>query len=129
MKKIIALSAFLSLGFGFTASAQQKKTAPKAVTTAAALPASEAAITAAAKKNVTTLNSVVTLNDHEKQMFQGLFETKYNMLNRAVANGNKKEEKEEVYTIIDHKLRASFSAEKIALLDAKPAILKELTHE
>lgn len=129
MKKIIALTALLTIGVGFSANAQQKKATPKAATTVVALPTTESAIATAAKKNVTSLNSVVTLNDSEKQMFQGLFETKYKMLNRVAAEGDKAEAKQNVYASIDGKLRAYFKADKMALLEAKPAILKELTHE
>ena len=128
-KKIIALTALLALGVGFSANAQQKKVTPKAATTVVALPTTESAIAAAAKKNVATLNGVIALKDNEKQMFQGLFETKYKMLNRVAAEGNKEEAKQQVYTSIDGKLRAYFKADSMALLEAKPAILKELTHE
>lgn len=130
MKKIIALSALLTLGFAFNANAQQKKPAVKAAqTTKVALPATAAEVTAAAKKNVSSLNSVVSLTDQEKQMFQGLFETKYNNLNQVAKTGNNKAAKEEVYKNIELKLRASLSADKIAKLDANPAVLTAITHE
>lgn len=130
MKKIIALSALLTLGVGFTASAQQKKAST--VTTPvkqATLPGTAAEVTKAAQKNVAALNGVVTLSASDKQMFQGLFETKYNELKRVAAAGNSQAERENVYKIIEQKLRATFTAEKMAKLDAKPAVLKELTHE
>lgn len=129
MKKIIALSAILTLGLGFTASAQQKKAVKQTVKTATAtLPVSDAEITAAAKKNVNSLSKVVALTDNDKQMYQGLFETKYRMLQQAAKNGNSTAERESVYTSIDAKLRASLNAGQMAKLDAKPAVLKELTH-
>lgn len=129
MKKIIALSAILTLGLGFTASAQQKKAVKQTVKTATAtLPVSDAEITAAAKKNVNSLNKVIALTDNDKQMYQGLFETKYRMLQQAAKNGNSIAERESVYTSIDAKLRASLNAGQMAKLDAKPALLKELTH-
>lgn len=129
MKKIIALSAILTLGLGFTASAQQKKPAKQVVKTAqAALPATDAEVKKAAQKNVTTLNGVVTLTDAEKQMFQGLFETKYRNLQSVAKAGNKAADKEGVSQSIEAKLRATLSADKMAKLDAKPAVLKELTH-
>jgi len=129
MKKIIALSAILTLGLGFTASAQQKKAVKQTVKTATAtLPVSDTEITAAAKKNVNSLNKVIALTDNDKQMYQGLFETKYRMLQQAAKNGNSTAERESVYTSIDAKLRASLNAAQMAKLDAKPALLKELTH-
>jgi Mn2+/Fe2+ NRAMP family transporter len=129
MKKIIALSALLTLGIGFTATAQQKKaTLTTAPAQKAALPANAAEIIKAADKNVATLNSVVTLTAEEKQMFQGLFKTKYKNLNRIAAAGNDAAEKESTYKAIEMKLRATLSPDKMAKLDAKPAILKELTH-
>lgn len=126
MKKIIALSALLTLGFGFTASAQQTKVATATTKT---LPATEAAITAAAKKNIIALNGVIALDDKEKGMFQELFETKYKMLNGVAKSGNSQADKDQVYKSIEMKLRASFTPEKMAKLDAKPAVLKQLTHE
>ena len=129
MKKIIALSAILTLGLGFTASAQQKKTAKQVVKTAqVALPANDAEVKKAAQQNVNSLNGVVTLTDAEKQMFQGLFETKYRNLQSVAKAGNKAAEKEGVAQSIEAKLRATLSADKMAKLDAKPAVLKELTH-
>ena len=129
MKKIIALSAILTLGLGFTASAQQKKAVKQTVKTApATLPVTDAEIKVAADKNVSSLNKVIALTDNEKQMFQGLFETKYRMLEYAAQKGNNEADKETVYKSIEAKLRATLSADKMAKLDAKPAVLKELTH-
>lgn len=125
MKKIIALSALLTFGIGFTASAQQKKAAVNAPVKQTELPVKNTEVTKAAKKNVATLNSVVALSDTEKQMFQGLFETKYEMLKKAATPA----EKENIYNAIEQKLRATFTADKMAKLDAKPEVLKALTHE
>lgn len=125
MKKIIALSALLTFGIGFTASAQQKKAAVNAPVKQTELPVKNTEVTKAAKKNVATLNSVVALSDTEKQMFQGLFETKYEMLKKAATPA----EKENIYNAIGQKLRATFTADKMARLDAKPEVLKALTHE
>ncbi|MFP9114009.1 hypothetical protein ACLI1A_08695 [Flavobacterium sp. RHBU_3] len=126
MKKIIALIA-LSLGVGFTASAQQKKaTAPATVKTQTQL--SDAEIAAAAKNDVASLNSVVTLTDSEKSMFNELFTTKYRNFREVSVPNASPDRKEIISQNIESKLRATLSADKMAKLDANPAVLKKITH-
>lgn len=125
MKKIIALIA-LSLGVGFTASAQQKKaTAPATVKTQTL---SDAEIVKAANNDVASLNSVVALTDNEKTMFNELFTTKYrNFREVSVANASP-DRKDVISQVIESKLRATLSADKMAKLDANPEVLKKITH-
>lgn len=123
MKKIIAIAA-LMLGFGFTAQAQQKKaeTAPKA-----AVSQQTANIGKLATADVETLNKAVRLTADEKKIFQELFTTKHTYLTDPGTSGSE-ERKGIIYKTIDAKLRATLSADKMAKLDADPALLKKLTH-
>lgn len=120
MKKIIALFVIM-LGFSFTASAQQK--APKKAATATA-PA-QASVAELAKKDVAALDGVVKLSAQEKQTFQGLFEYKHNQFAQVQGSADRKAVISET---IDAKVRATLSADQMAKLEAKPEVLKAITH-
>jgi hypothetical protein len=118
MKKIVALVVMM-LGFGLTASAQT------AVKPAKANTATQTSFAESGKKDVVALDKVVTLTEQQKQSFQGLFEYKYREL-ALVADSA--ERKAVVSQTIDAKVRATLTPEQMAKLDAKPEVLKKITH-
>ncbi|MFL9844838.1 hypothetical protein [Flavobacterium rhizosphaerae] len=117
MKKIIAIVVFM-LGLGFTANAQSTS----------AEPGTKAAFHEAALKDVKALGKVVKLNEHEVQMFTGLFESKHQELYNINKNGLSEQRKDAVYQWTDAKIRASISQDRMAKVDAEPELLKQLTH-
>lgn len=119
MKKIIALFVIM-LGFGFTASAQQKKAAK---TTATAPVSTRISYAEAAKKDLASVDKVATLTAEQKVSVQGLFEYKHREM-AAVASSE--ERKAIISQTIDAKLRATLTAEQMAKLDAKPEVLKKV---
>jgi hypothetical protein len=124
MKKIIALFVIM-LGFGFTANAQQKKAAAKPATAAQAQTNSkDAAIQAAAIKDVNALNAYIPLNDADKQSFKGLFEYKHRLWSENLSE----ERKGLVSQTIDAKIKATLSSEQLTKLEANPKLLNTLTH-
>jgi hypothetical protein len=122
MKKIIALMVVM-LGFGFTATAQQRKFTVKSPTTGVQS-AADPAVTQAAAKDLTALSKTVTLTDVEKQNFKGLFEYKHRELKKALTADQKKV----LLGSIDAKLRASLTPEQMAKLDANKKLLTQLTN-
>jgi hypothetical protein len=122
MKKIIALIVVM-LGFGFTATAQQRKFTVKSPTTGVQS-AADPAVTQAAAKDLTALSKTVTLTDVEKQNFKGLFEYKHRELKKALTADQKKV----LLGSIDAKLRASLTPEQMAKLDANKKLLTQLTN-
>jgi hypothetical protein len=123
MKKIIALMVVM-LGFGFTATAQQRIATVKSKTTGAQSVAADPAVVQAAAKDLTALSKTVTLTDVEKQNFKGLFEYKHRELKKALTADQKKV----LLGSIDAKLRASLTPEQMAKLDANKKLLTQLTN-
>jgi len=121
MKKIIALLVVM-LGFGFTATAQQKKFTVKSPTTQPT--ATDPAVVQAAAKDLTALSKTVTLTDVEKQNFKGLFEYKHRELKKALTADQKKV----LLNSIDAKLRASLTPGQMAKLDGNKKVLTQLTN-
>jgi len=121
MKKIIALFVIM-LGFGFTASAQQAVAKSAKVKTAAPVQSSFAE---AVKKDVMALDKVVALTADQKQSFQGLFEYKYSQLKEA---GASEDRKAIISQTIDAKVKATLTPEQLGKLEAKPEVLKQITH-
>jgi hypothetical protein len=121
MKKIIALF-IITLGLGFTASAQQKVKVQSATTAMPTTPtkASESAATT----DVATLNKVVPLTDAEKKTYFGLFEYKHRTLSATTTT----EGKNTLAQSIDAKLRAGLNPAQMAKLDGNKKVLYTLTH-
>ena len=122
MKKIIALMVVM-LGFGFTATAQQKKIVRPSVSTAQEAP-KDAAVEQAALKDVAALNKVVTLTDAEKVTYKGLFEHKHRQLKANLTD----DQKTVLFQSIDAKLRAGLNPAQMAKLDSNKKVLATLTH-
>ena len=123
MKKIIALFVIM-LGFGFTATAQQKKATAKPAPAVQAANPNEAAFQKAAIKDVKDLNAFIKLNDADTQSLMGLFEYKH----RTLAENLSAERKAIVSQTIEAKLRATFNPEQMAKLDSNKELLNKLTH-
>lgn len=121
MKKIIALLVVM-LGFGFTATAQQKSFTVKSPTTQAT--PTDPEVAKAAAKDLTALTNVVALNAVEKQNFKGLFEYKHSELKKPLTADKKKV----LLNSIDAKLRASLTPEQMAKLDSNKKVLSQLTN-
>ncbi|MFP9098800.1 hypothetical protein ACLI09_07090 [Flavobacterium sp. RHBU_24] len=118
MKKIVALVVMM-LGFGVTASAQTTARPAKAAV------ATQSSFAESAKKDVAALDKVVALSAQEKQSFQGLFEYKYRELEQV----SKSEDRKAIIAqTIEAKVRATLTPEKMAKLEAKPEVLKQITH-
>jgi len=118
MKKIVALVVMM-LGFGFTAAAQTAAKPAKAAV------AAQSSFAEPAKKDVAALDKVVGLSAQEKQSFQGLFEYKYRELEQV----SKSEDRKAIISqTIEAKVRATLTPEKMAKLEAKPEVLKQITH-
>jgi len=124
MKKIIALLVVM-LGFGFTATAQQKKVVVKSPTaTDVRTITPDPVVEQAAAKDLTALSKTITLTDVEKQNFKGLFEYKHRELKKTLTADQKKV----LLNSIDAKLRASLTPEQMAKLDSNKKVLSQLTN-
>ncbi|WP_306353223.1 hypothetical protein [Flavobacterium sp. '19STA2R22 D10 B1'] len=107
MKKIIAIIT-LFFAFAINANAQENK-----------------AVAKAAQENIEQLVKIVPLQDPMKHDIYQLFVYK----NSDIINSKlSKERINELSKVIDAKLRATLSQEQMAKLDAKPEVLKKLTH-
>lgn len=121
MKKIIALFVLMA-GVSFTANAQQKK-APKAAA-AQAETSANSTIQKSALEDTKTLAEIVGLTTQQMQDFNGLFEWKYKQLAEKLSD----ERKELVAQTVEAKINASLTSDQITKLNAKPEVLKKLTH-
>lgn len=124
MKKIIAILV-VTLAFGFSANAQQKKAAtkPAATKTVSAAQATED-IKQLALKDVAALGEVVKLSNTQKDDFLGLFEYKH----RHYADNLSAERRAGVAQTIEAKIKASLSPDDISKLEAKPGLMKKLVN-
>jgi len=123
MKKIIALLVVM-LGFGFTATAQQKKFTVKSPTTGVQSASADPVVEQAAAKDLTALTKVITLTDVEKQNFKGLFQYKHRELKKTLTADQKKV----LLNSIDAKIRASLTPAQMTKLDANKKVLTQLTN-
>ncbi len=119
MKKIIAVVALL-FAFSISANAQEKKVTVKEV-------AAKETITPeiAGKNDAKALSDLVKLDEKEFQIFSDLFQTKHRIL---AEQGLSQERKTELARVIDAKIRATLSADRVDTLDKNPDLLKKLVN-
>lgn len=119
MKKIIAAVALL-FAFSISANAQEKKVTIKETASKEAI-----APDVAGKNDAKVLFDLVKLDDKEFQIFIDLFTTKHKIL---AEQNLSQERKTELARVMDAKIRATLSADRMDLLDKNPEVLKKLTH-
>ena len=112
------------LGFGFTATARQKKFTVNSPNTGVQNASADPVVEQAAAKDLTALTKVITLTDVEKQNFKGLFQYKHRELKKTLTADQKKV----LLNSIDAKIRASLTPAQMTKLDANKKVLTQLTN-
>jgi DNA primase large subunit len=118
MKKIIAVLTLL-FAFSVSANAQDKK-----VTSKTEIAKPELTIEDLAKRDAEELAKFVGLDSEKIPTYTRLFQKKYKVMSNP---GLTKENKTELVSSIEAKLRAGLTPEQIEKLDKNPALLKKLT--
>jgi len=121
MKKLIVLF-IITLGFSFSAVAQQKAATRPVIATQSNTPTK--ATESAATKDVAALTRIIPLTEAEKKTYFGLFEYKH----RTLSVTTTAEGKNTLAQTIDAKLRAGLTPDQMAKLDANKKVLHTLTH-
>ncbi len=124
MKKIFAIF-IMTLGFGLTANAQQKKAAaPQPAQKEVSKETDEERFERLAAKDVKALGEVIGYTGTQERDFMGLFTYKY----RNMAQNLSPERKANLSEVIEKKIMASLSAQQTERLAAKPELIKKLSN-
>lgn len=115
----------MTLGFGLTANAQQKKAAaPQPAQKEVSKETDEERFEKLAAKDVKVLGDVIGYTGTQERDFMGLFTYKY----RNMAQNLSPERKANLSEVIEKKIMASLSAQQTEKLAGKPELIKKLSN-